>query len=155
MTGLEKRKSTKCFLCNRKIDSDAKRYSQKQAIVAFEARLQKPSMFFSSISDYAACKSCAAKLDRHFHPASTKSEDSLGQIFGGLAMMAIFGFLTWLQVGRIAKESYWIIFRIWFIPIPVILLTGLATLVGGLLLLQGIALLLQGIASKLKSLFRR
>jgi len=149
MAGLDKRKSTKCFLCNREIGSDAKRYSQKQAMAAFEARLQRPGMFFLSfISDYAACKSCAAKLDRHFRPASTKSGESLGQILGGLVMMAIFGFLTWLQVERIAKESYWIIFRIWFIPIPVILLTGLVTLVGGLLLLQGIA-------SKLISLFKR
>jgi hypothetical protein len=69
---------------------------------------------------------------------TTKSESSIGQIFGGLALFAIFGFLTWLQVGRITKESYWIIFRIWFIPVPVIFLTGIATLGGIVLFFQGI-----------------
>ncbi len=148
MTEFEERKSTKCFLCNAEISPDAKQYSQKQAMVAFEARLQTPGMFFSFISDYAACKSCAAKLDKHFGSASTKSADSLRQILAGLTMMLIFGFLTWLQIERIAKESYWIIFRVWFIPIPAVLLTGLGTLVGGVLLFQGFA-------SKLKSLYRR
>ena len=55
---------------------------------------------------------------------SNKSEGSTGMIMGGLAMMANFGFLTWLQIGRISEESYWIIFRVWFIPVPIILVTA-------------------------------
>jgi len=69
---------------------------------------------------------------------SKKSESALSQILGGLAIIAICGFLTWLQIERIDKESYWIIFRVWFIPVPVILITGLATLGGIVLLFQGI-----------------
>jgi len=69
---------------------------------------------------------------------SKKSESALSQILGGLAIIAIRGFLTWLQIERIDKESYWIIFRVWFIPVPVILITGLATLGGIVLLFQGI-----------------
>lgn len=69
---------------------------------------------------------------------SKKSESALSQILGGLAIIAICGFLTWLQIERIDKESYWIIFRVWFIPVPVILVTGLATLGGIVLLFQGI-----------------
>lgn len=69
---------------------------------------------------------------------SKKSESALSQILGGLAIIAICGFLTWLQIERIGKESYWIIFRVWFIPVPVILITGLATLGGIVLLFQGI-----------------
>jgi len=69
---------------------------------------------------------------------SKKSESALSQILGGLAIIAICGFLTWLQIERIDKASYWIIFRIWFIPVPVILITGLATLGGIVLLFQGI-----------------
>jgi len=69
---------------------------------------------------------------------SKKSESALSQILGGLAIIAICGFLTWLQIERIDKESYWIIFRVWLIPVPVILITGLATLGGIVLLFQGI-----------------
>jgi len=69
---------------------------------------------------------------------SKKSESALSQILGGLAIIAICGFLTWLQIERIDKESYWVIFRVWFIPVPVILITGLATLGGIVLLFQGI-----------------
>ena len=79
---------------------------------------------------------------------SMKSESALSQILGALAMIAIFGFLTWLQIERIEKESYWVIFRIWFIPIPAILLTGLG-------ILGGVVLFFQGISSGFKSLFRR
>jgi hypothetical protein len=52
------------------------------------------------------------------------------RIFGIMALTTLFGFLTWLQIVRIQKESYWIIFRVWFIPIPVIIITALLTLFG-------------------------
>lgn len=69
---------------------------------------------------------------------SKNAESPVGQILGGLAMIAIFGFLSWLQIERINKESYWIIFRIWFIPIPAMLLTGIGTVAGVVLFFQGV-----------------
>jgi hypothetical protein len=69
---------------------------------------------------------------------SKNSSNSWERILIGLAIIAIFGFLSWLQIKRINEESYWIIFRIWFIPIPAMLLTGIGTLVGIVLFFQGI-----------------
>ncbi len=75
-------------------------------------------------------------------------ENSWGLILGGLVMIAIFGFLTWLQIQRINEDSYWIIFRIWFIPVPVIILSGIGTL-------AGMVLFFRGISAGLASLFRK
>ncbi len=77
-----------------------------------------------------------------------ESENGLGKILAGLLMGIIFGLLTWYQIGRISQESYWVIFRIWFIPVPAILITGAGT-IGGFILLS------QGIVSKCRTLFNR
>jgi len=67
-----------------------------------------------------------------------KPDDGLVKILAGLVMIVIFGFLTWYQVGRISSESYWVIFRIWFIPVPAIIITGAITIGGFVLLFQGV-----------------
>jgi hypothetical protein len=65
-------------------------------------------------------------------------KSSIEKILIGLALIAVFGFLSWLQLERISNESYWIIFRIWFIPVPAMLLTGVGTLGGAVLFFQGV-----------------
>ena len=79
--------------------------------------------------------------------SAKKSEGSMGLMLGGLVMMAIFGFLTWLQIERINEESYWIIFRVWFIPIPIILFTALGSL-------GGLVVFFQGLVSGFRNLLR-
>jgi hypothetical protein len=128
----------KCFLCNTLIDQSAKRYSQKQAKRAFKAGLHKPGMFFSVVNGYSACEKCAQKLDSFFSLPPQKQSNPLNKILIGIALVLIFGLLTWLQVERIAEESYWMIIRIWFIPIPVILLTTLGIVFGGFLIYKDI-----------------
>ena len=51
-------------------------------------------------------------------------------IWGSLLIVGVCGLLTYYQMIRIGKESYWVIFRVWFIPVPAIFLTGFGTLVG-------------------------
>ena len=74
------------------------------------------------------------------------SENGLGKILAGLIIIIIFGLLTWYQIGRISRESYWVIFRVWFIPVPVLLITGAGTI-------GGFILIFQGIVSKCRRLF--
>ena len=66
------------------------------------------------------------------------SENGLGKILAGLIIIIIFGLLTWYQIGRISRESYWVIFRIWFIPVPALLITGVGIIGGFILIFQGI-----------------
>ena len=75
-------------------------------------------------------------------------ENAWGIILGGLVMISVFGLLTWQQIQRINKESYWIIVRIWFIPVPVIILSGIGTI-------GGIVLFLRGISRSINKIFRR
>jgi tetratricopeptide (TPR) repeat protein len=56
----------------------------------------------------------------------------LGKILGGLFIVVLFGVLTAVQIGRIQDEGSWVIYYLGCIPIPAILLTGLAIL-GGLI----------------------
>lgn len=76
------------------------------------------------------------------------TENATGLILGGLVMIVIFGFLTWLQIERINKDSYWVIFRLWFIPIPAILLSGIGAV-------GGIVLFFQGIFASLSNVFHK
>jgi hypothetical protein len=69
---------------------------------------------------------------------NNRQEGSIGMILGGLAIMAVFGLLTRWQIERINDESYWIIFRVWFIPIPIVIITALGTLGGLVLFFQGL-----------------
>ena len=66
------------------------------------------------------------------------SENDLGKILAGLIMIIIFGLLSWYQIGRISLESYWVIFRVWFIPVPALLITGVWIIGGFILIFQGI-----------------
>ena len=66
------------------------------------------------------------------------SENDLGKILAGLIMIIIFGLLSWYQIGRISRESYWVIFRVWFIPVPALLITGVGIIGGFILIVQGI-----------------
>ena len=72
--------------------------------------------------------------------SGSKQDDSPAfAILIGIGLVTVFGLLTWLQVARIAEESYWVIFRVWFIPVPAVLLTGLGTVGGLAVILQGLA----------------
>ena len=79
---------------------------------------------------------------------SNNSNDAMGLILGGLVLIALFGFLTWLQIVRINKDSYWVIYRLWFIPIPAILLSGIGTV-------GGVVLFFQGISASLSKVFHK
>ena len=106
----------RCFLCYAKLDAGAKQYSQERAVEAWEAGLRKPGMYMSPIGDYFACRSCSSILDR--------GRNVLWKLIGSAIMFSIFLVLTWLQISRFLEESYWVIFRVWLVPIPVIIFTG-------------------------------
>ena len=112
----EKVMEKRCFLCNAQLDAGAKQYSRERAVEAWEAGLQKPGMGLSFAGDYFACRSCSAMLDR--------GRNGLWKLLGSVLMFLVFLVLTWLQIARFLEESYWMIFLVWFIPIPAILLTG-------------------------------
>ncbi len=104
-----------CFLCGAKNDAGAKQYSQKEAFEAWNAGLVKPGIGFSQLGIYFACSSCANIIDRVHY--------ALWKLIGSALVFLVLFTLTWLQISRFFNESYWVIFRVWFIPIPAVLLT--------------------------------
>ncbi|MBM3997069.1 MAG: hypothetical protein FJ303_23400 [Planctomycetes bacterium] len=58
-------------------------------------------------------------------------------VFFGVLVIAVCAALTWYQFEWIATKIYWISFRLVFIPISAIGLTGFGVLVGGVILVSG------------------
>jgi len=111
----------KCFLCNAELGDEGKKYPRDRASEAWETGLQNPGMFMSSVDDYWACKACSKVMDR--------GRLVIWKLLGSLVFSVVFLGLTLLQAFEVADTSYWVIFRVGFVPVPVILLTVAGMLV--------------------------
>jgi hypothetical protein len=59
-------------------------------------------------------------------------------LLGGVITFAVAGAMTAWQILRWNHERAWIIFRLWFIPVPFILITGIAVVVGLFYFIRGV-----------------
>lgn len=66
-------------------------------------------------------------------------EPKWSEIGIGFVCLALFGGLTWWQISLVDRGTAWVVFRLWMIPIPAIVLTALGSLAGMIVLVKGLA----------------
>jgi hypothetical protein len=105
----------------------------------------------------SSCKSCAAPLPQEEIMSNTSTEECIARtveqpddekktmrqkrkeaLFGGLALLAFGGGSTAWQIARWNSERTWVILRVWFFPIPWVLITAVLAVAGFIILLRGI-----------------
>ena len=59
-------------------------------------------------------------------------------LLGGIGAFAIGGAITALQILWWNHGRAWIIFRVWFIPVPLIVITGIISIAGIFVFIKGL-----------------